>query len=141
MVRLARRCERTAKQFDEGPLADSNKRLIQACGDVGLASSGSWLGYQSTVYLDGFRKPRPGEFFSIQYGCGGESSGRWMECSYEEVQAEIRRRANLSDTKQLEDAANDSKIVFESAKNCAVPILDAILSNNGDPTLEEVRKK
>jgi hypothetical protein len=41
---------------------------MDACQEVGQAWSGSFIGYQATVYMRGLRPVRPGEYFSTEWG-------------------------------------------------------------------------
>src|SRR5262245_16467770 len=117
---IARRCERAAKRFDEEPLASMIGRLTDASYDVGRSSSQSWLGYQSTVYLDGFRPAAGGEHFDSEWGELGFPSrtrGRWVYTEYQDVMTEIQRRANVPDLKPIDDAAEAADEVFNRSRS------------------------
>jgi hypothetical protein len=141
----ARRCERAAKQFDEDPLAEMIRRLSEAVEEVGRSSSQSWLGYQSTVYLRGFKPAVGGECFDSEWGERVEfpsrTRGDWVYTEYEDVMAEIQRRASVPDLKPLDDAAEAAKMVFNRSRSELSPLLDALISTYDDSILKEAKDK
>jgi predicted nucleotide-binding protein len=143
LVRAARRCERAAAAFDAEPVGPMTGRLLEASEQVGLASSDSFLGYQASLYIDGLRPKRPGEFFNSEWGSAWpeQSQGAWREYSYEQVRDEIMRRARVADLDPINEASKSAGEAFEHAKGLAIPILDAILSTNDDAKLRETRDK
>ena len=66
LVRAARRCERAARPFENGPLGEGIKRLRAACDEVGEAWSGSSIGYHAKIYAQGLRPRFPGEHFGVR---------------------------------------------------------------------------
>jgi predicted nucleotide-binding protein len=117
---------------------------LDTCQKVGLAWSGSWLGYFANVYLRGLRPSQPGEHFDVEWGLiggyGNRSVGDWCEYNFEDVKAEILRRAGVTDLGPLDDAAEQAEDAFDTAHADVIPALDAILSAGGDETLRELRK-
>ena len=76
--RLARRCDRAAVVFEEAPLEEIRIKLLNAVESVSKASSGSWLGYHSSVYINELRPRQPGEHFSVEWGLMEyRSPGEW----------------------------------------------------------------
>lgn len=143
LVRAARRCDRAGKAFDKDPVQPIHTRLLEACQKVGEAWSGSWLGYHATIYLEGLRPRRPGEHFDSEWGGVGahcsRSIGLWCEYSFETVKAEVLRRAEVSDTDPLNDAAKTAGDAFQAAREEIIPALDAILSAKEDDVLRGLR--
>lgn len=146
LVRIARRCDRAARPFNSGPVRVLNSRLNDACDEVGLAWSGSFIGYFATVYLRHFVRPRPGEMFDPEWG--GQDSymsrtqGDWGIVEYEHVAAEIKRRAGVDDLSPMGEAANAAGEVFDEAKDELLPLFDALLSEHqADRVLGELRDK
>ena len=123
---IARRCERASKQFDEDPLATMIRLLDDAIQDVGRSSSQSWLGYQSTVYLHGFRPAVGGERFDSMWGkmsiYDTDTSSDWVCTDYEDVRAEIQRRANAPDLKAIDVAAEAAEEVFSRNRSELLPL-------------------
>src|SRR5271170_3209709 len=101
---------------------------------IGHAFSGSWLGYHSRVYYEGFRRPPPGANFSQEWGFGGYpdlghgSRGTWREFDPEEVKSAIYQRADSPDLGPARTAAADAAGVFDKAKAEVVSILEIELS-------------
>ncbi|HEY7427760.1 MAG TPA: TIR domain-containing protein [Gemmataceae bacterium] len=143
LVRAARRCDRAGKVFDKDPVESIHARLLEACQQVGLASSGSWLGYFANIYVEGLRPARPGEHFDTEWGGVGvfcsSSTGPWCEYSFEAVKTEILRRAGVEDYELLNEAAEQAGNAFEAAREDIIPALDAILSAKEDEILRGLR--
>lgn len=138
MVRAARRCDRVAAIFKKDPVDGMIRRLRDACQEVGKAWSGSFIGYQATVYIDGLRPARPGEYFSIEWG-PMRSQGEWAEYAFEGVQEEIEHRAGVIDVQPLNDAASTASSAFDDGRDEILPALDAILASRKDETLKGLR--
>lgn len=142
---IARRCERAAKQFNEDPLAVMIRRLTDAAEEVGRSSSRSWLGYQSSVYLRGFKPAVGGECFDSEWGELGGSCNRtrgdWVSARYEDVLAEIQQRAGVPDLKPLNDAAQSAEEVFKRSRSEMLPLLDALISTYDDSILKESKDR
>jgi predicted nucleotide-binding protein len=145
LVRAARRCERAAKAVKKEPLDGVRQRLMDACQEIGLGWSGSWLGYHAFVYLQGLRPARPGEHFDSEWGGVGahcsRSVGSWCEYAFEAVKQEILRRANVIDLDAIAEVAKLAKDAFATARQDVLPALDAILATQEDATLRDLRKQ
>lgn len=146
LVRIAERCEGAAQPLREGPITELMTRLTTATANVAESSSKSWVGYQASVYLDGFRPARSGEFFDSECGLQAFSNrtrGAWREYDWRQVRAEILRRASASES-DLEDinlAADKAIAVFGECKTEVLATLDAILSRRDDPAIRAARGK
>jgi predicted nucleotide-binding protein len=142
LVRITRKCERVATPFDDGPLKEMTERLVNACIEIGLSWSGSNIGYQAWVYLDGFRKPKPGEIFDPQGQWDryfAQESRHWRETDYETVRQAIMTRAKVSDLEPIANAARRASRTFEEAKDELLPRLDALLRGQEDKAIREQR--
>ena len=117
------------------------KRLAEAAEKIGHAFSGSWLGYHSRIYYEGFLRPPPGANFSQEWGFAGYpelghgSRGNWREFDPEEVKSTIYRLANFPDLGPARTAAADAAGVFDETKAEVVSILEIELSQASDPFL------
>ena len=71
-------CEQARARFrtkETGSICDSLNLAIQKFRD---ARSRSWLGYHSSIYLDGFRPRQAGEHFHAEWGIEpGFSNRTW----------------------------------------------------------------
>jgi hypothetical protein len=69
-----RRCDSASTAFDRHKgMID---KLMDACNTVGSSWSGSWIGYQATVYTANFQPKRPGEFFDSEWGMQPARAGQ-----------------------------------------------------------------
>lgn len=145
LEKAARRCERAAAKFESEPLVSMFRRLLEACNEIGRASTNSWWGYQATVYLEGFREPAGWEHFSIEWGEKGvnygDTRGPWVYYTFEDVKSEVMRRAGVSDFASLDDAAEKAEEIFNEEKSNLLPILDALLSTHDDNAIRDARDK
>ncbi len=121
------------------------KEVLEVCHQVGLAWSGSWLGYHSNIYVQGLRPKNPGEHFDAEFGGMGtfanRTAGSWAEYSYEAVKDEIFRRAGFSEPMDLQKPAKAAGEAFENARQDLIPSLDAVLSTKEDTVLRNLRDK
>jgi predicted nucleotide-binding protein len=138
IVRAARRCERAAGLFNKPPVDGMIQRLTDACQEVGKAWSGSFLGYQATVYIAGLRPARPGEHFSSEWG-PMRSNGDWVEYAFEGVKEAIEHRAGVRDVQPINEAVSVAGSAFESGQEEIMPALDAILASGKEESLKELR--
>jgi predicted nucleotide-binding protein len=147
MVRIARRCERAEKEFNDEPLSGMCKALLRSCSDVERAWSRSWLGYQASVYIEGFQPVVAGEYFDEDEDdlhVSFRRRSRWREFSFEEVRKEILHRASvgLQQLHTINQAVRKVSKAFEAAREEVLPTLDAILSSHKDDTvLNDIRNK
>ncbi len=145
LIRIGRRCEKAGKLFDTDPVRSIAGRVDIATKEVGDASSGSWIGYQASLYLENFRRPRGEEHFNSEWGLepaySNTTNGPWRSYSYEEVKAEILRRAKLADAEDLRAAADHVQEVFHENKDELVPLLDALVESHDDKVLRGLKDK
>lgn len=141
----ARRCDQAAAVFNEPRLDDTRLKLLDATSRLAEAWSGSWVGYQSAVYIDGFRPKRPSEYFDIGWGLmnavGNGTVGAWRPHTYEETVDHIKDVTGIRDFTPLVDAARECENVFEEVKAELVPFLDAMLAESTDGVLKQTKEK
>jgi hypothetical protein len=65
---LAKQLEAAAATANTKDIEQPLKALQDAAQQVSHAFSGSWLGYHSRVYYEGFAAPPPGANFSQEWG-------------------------------------------------------------------------
>ena len=92
---LAKQLEAAAALANTEDIQQPLKALQDAANQVGRAFSGSWLGYHSRVYYQGFETPPPGANFSREWGLRHPEGyrGGWREYNYAEVEAHIEALA------------------------------------------------
>jgi predicted nucleotide-binding protein len=111
----------------------------------GSAWSGSPIGYHTRIYTVTLQPRRAGEHFDSEWGGIGEpcsrTTGSWADFSYEQIEAEIRRQAQVDDLKPIEEAAAEAQRVFEECKDELLPTFDALIATFPDETLKDLRSK
>lgn len=139
---LAARCENAAQPFHAGPVHDQLERLFKAIDSLNQAWSGSWLGYQSALYINGLRPRGPGEHFDTHWGLKGAftaTRGAWREYSYEEIKNTIMARASVSDVTEIMQAAEGARRTVHESKEALIPLFDALLSVDEDKAIQTLR--
>lgn len=145
LTRVARRCERAARKFREGRVAELRERIQEQIKAAHRAWSGSWVGYHARIYIDDFSPARPDERFDSEWGftqaIGNTTHGRWAIMDEQGVQQELLKRANVSDTDLnfLRDTAARGETILASARSEMLPSLDAALALNEDSVLRRIR--
>ncbi|KYZ72871.1 TIR domain-containing protein [Klebsiella quasipneumoniae] len=95
--------------------------------------SGSWLGYQSRVYYNGFKTPPPGAHFSMTWGMGGgylsETKGDWVEYLFEAVTDYIYERSGDIDLDPYKEKSDKVEEIFIDAKDEALSVIHANMKN------------
>jgi hypothetical protein len=71
-------------------------RLREAVKIVGLASSGSWVGWHSRMYYGDYEQPPVNDSWDAEWGGLHGFSDIWRERTHAEVQTEVERRAGLT---------------------------------------------
>lgn len=109
--------------------------LMEAADVVGRAWSGSWLGYHSRVYYANFRPIPPGARFSIEWGLKdmlsiNETSGQWVEYSFEDVVDEIKQKAKVSEIVDLRNSAKEVAEAFDDAQAELLSLLTPIIADH-----------
>lgn len=119
------------------------QRLKSSATDVGKSWSGSWLGYQSRIYYDGFQVPPPGARFSQDWGLKKvafvqETLGDWVEYRHDDVMQTIYARAGNPDIEPLRERAMTLWEVVDSARNEMRSVLSLINDTHGDQVIAEI---
>lgn len=142
-VRAAQRCERAAAAFENEPLPSMRKRLMNAVSALESAWSGSWLGYQASIYTANLQPARPGEVFDSEWGTeeafSNRTTGEWGEFDHATIRKRILETAGGVDLDLFTRTAKLAQAAFDESKDDLLPTLDAILSSAKDMTLEDLR--
>lgn len=96
LLALAGQLDGLQRRFVAHPRFKDIKTLLAAATRVGLAHSGSWIGYQALVYYSGFQAPPASAHFSSEWGFGNRTVGTWERFTFDNVQAVILNLAELS---------------------------------------------
>ncbi len=119
--------------------------LAESANAIGESWSGSWLGYHSKVYYDGFTLPPPGAVFSQEWGFQDVfsmgSRGEWREYNFNEVVQLINDRAgNPALDKILSDGEKATE-TFEKVKAETLSLVYSNLSPEDDNFLKGLIEK
>ena len=133
-------------KIDEGialfaPFNNLHRSVGEAVLEVRKAASGSSWGYHSTMYLEGFRAPFPGEEFDAAWGVKASYSSRtrgpWRAYEHAEVETEVLNRAGVSETdwKAYCALAESAERVFVDARTHALPTIETFAEAMGSSAL------
>jgi predicted nucleotide-binding protein len=145
---LATSMKEVADRGGSSSIGGAAKTLLEACVNVARAWSGSFIGYQSTVYYEGLQPPPQGAYFSSEWGLmtgiyGGGSRGSWIEYRYSDVIDAIEQLAGNPDLSKLDEFARVASNEFVSGRSELISILTSLPPDFVDSVvegaLEEVR--
>jgi len=141
LFELAKKLSKAASTGD--PSSSDLDVLHNAAKQVERSFSGSWLGYHSRVYYDGFAPPPPGAHFSQEWGLGSHSGlgsrGDWREYDPEDVKKHIYQLAKNPDLSTAHGAAGRAAVVFDHAKSEILSILENELDGKPDAFLTRLK--
>jgi predicted nucleotide-binding protein len=142
---LARQLEAAAEKGHAEDIEHPLKALQDAAHQVRRAFSGSWLGYHSRVYYEGFASPPPGANFSQEWGLKDMSftslgsRGAWREHSYDHVEAHIEALAGRPNLDPARVAGRHADEVFDQGKAEIISILETNLASQPDTFLSKLK--
>jgi predicted nucleotide-binding protein len=137
---LARELEAAAEMGNAEGIQKPLKALQDAAHQVSRAFSGSWLGYHSRVYYEGFASPPPRANFSQEWGLTGMGSpGAWREYKYDDVEAHIEALAKHPNLDLARDAARHADEVFDKAKAEIISLLETEVASQPDAFLSKLK--
>ncbi|UPL20168.1 TIR domain-containing protein [Alcaligenes faecalis] len=147
---LSERIEKESARLDKYLDYDCTAidRLLSAAEKVGRSWSGSWLGYQSRVYYEGFDDPPPGAHFSIEWGLysgydsvGLCSVGNWREYPFQDVIKYIESDAGNPDLGSLKKDSNEAIDLVDDVKSNVLSLLHSKKSLEEDNFLQKLISK
>ncbi|MCF6244101.1 MAG: nucleotide-binding protein [Sulfurovum sp.] len=119
--------------------------LVVAANDIGESWSGSWFGYHSKVYYEGFQSPPPGAVFSQEWGFMNVysmgSSGDWREYKFDDVVQFINEEAGNPDLATIFADAEKATDVFEEVKSQVLSIVYSNYETEKDKFLKGLVEK
>jgi predicted nucleotide-binding protein len=141
---IADRLEVSEKSIENDNIEESLSALHEAASSLSAAFSGSWQGYHSHVYYEGFINPPAGAHFSQEWGLQDMSytslgsKGNWIEYTGDDVKTHI---LNLAGHPELSAAREASEIAAKEFKLCQSEIVSIIqneLEGKTDTFLEKL---
>lgn len=143
LFEIADRLAATAAAGQEASIQEPLSALESAANAVGLAFSGSWLGYHSWIYYADLQPPPPGAHFSQEWGLmrtfGQGTVGDWREYGREQVKEHIREWMHHPDLSEATALAAKAREIFQTAKAEVESILQMELESRADGFLEGLR--
>jgi predicted nucleotide-binding protein len=142
---MANQLEAAAETGNTEDIEQPLSALKDAAHQVERAFSGSWLGYHSRVYYEGFAPPPPGANFSQEWGLKDMdltdlgSRGAWREYKYEDVEAHIEALAKHPNLDPARVAARNADEVFDKGKAEISSIFETELANKPDAFLSKLK--
>lgn len=119
--------------------------LADAANDIGKSWSGSWFGYHSRVYYEGFQSPPPGAAFSQEWGFKDAfsmgSRGDWREYKFDDVVQLINDKAGNPDLAIIFTDAEKATDVFEEVTSQVLSIVYSNYDTENDKFLKELVAK
>ena len=137
LFKIVATLETLGRALHDEELSKPLQFITDAAEEVGKAWSGSWLGYHSRVYYDGFAEPPPGARFSQEWGMKStfafeDTVGDWREYRFDDVISSIYQLAGNPDTSEQEQRSSSLKEDFDEAKSQILSILSVILEVRKD---------
>ena len=144
--RYAGELEDLVRQGDKDENKSPVLALEHSVNEVSKAWSGSWFGYHSRVYYEGFQPPPPGEHFSPEWGLmdnfgGGGSVGDWREYPENLVRDYIYTQAPNPDLTAVNGVAKKARETFDAYKFEILSLLDVNFDLSSDSILDGVKQK
>ena len=123
--------------------------LEKAANTVAKSWSGSWLGYHSKIYYAGFQSPPPYAVFSREWGIppkgpdvlGLGSLGDWIEYEFDDVVAEINKRAGNQLPDWCYTKGKKAQEAFEEAQQSVLSLVHASSNLVNDKFIKDLVTK
>lgn len=146
LLEIANKLEAKSNKEKDVAFNEPLDRLADAAKKIGKAWSGSWLGYQATVYYDALQTPPPGAHFSQEWGLMSRfgiqgTSGDWREFSPEDLEKLIYEIAGNPNIEMLQKLSEEVAHTFESLKADMLSIFTTVLSDESDPFLISLKEQ
>jgi predicted nucleotide-binding protein len=139
LFEIAKRLNEASASGDAQEIAQPLGALKTSADKLKRSFSGSWLGYQSRVYYEGFAPPPPDDHFSQEWGLTHmEGSSGWREYDFEDVKSVIYKDANNPKIQPAREAANKANAIFDREKSNIISILQNELADETDAFLTKL---
>lgn len=129
----------------ESYISENYEKVNQNLSKVIAAFSGSWLGYHANVYYQRFGTPAPGDGFNTEWGFidpyGSDSTGGWIEVTYEQVRSEIMDGVDSNYKTRLVRISKAARASFEEAHSSIISLLAVLIESKSTTMLEDLSKR
>ena len=136
--------ERLAERGRQEDIQQPLDGLKQAAEQIGMAWSGSWMGYHANVYYQNLQPPPPGAHFSPEWGglptffIRG-TSGEWVEFNPGDVQSAIYEMAGNPDIGPARLYNEEACSVFREQRGNLLSILEVLLADAESTVLVQMQ--
>ena len=146
LLQMAEDLENLAVSSRQEQIQQPLERIKQAADDVGIAWSGSWLGYHASVYYRDFQTPPPGAHFNKGWGLKQPafdvgSTGDWVEYATEHVRAAIFQRASFASFEPARTFADEANIEFLKNQRTLQSIIELEMKDSNSPFLTGLKEE
>lgn len=146
LFRITEPLSTAASAIEQDDIAQPLTALRAAVAEVSHSFSGSWMGYHSRVYYEGFRTPPPGAHFSQEWGLmatysGRGSPGEWREYTFDEVKQYVLNLAGEPDLTAARTAADIADRAFEDSKAEITSVFQTELEGGTDAFIHDLNKQ
>ena len=133
LLSIARDLEQLLARGQEPEIRESLDLLRKTAGEVGKASSGSWLGYHANVYYTNLQTPPPGAHFNSEWGLGRTAfvqgtDGEWAEHDPDQVNRVIYEQAGNPDMTPAKEFNRFARTEFTKHKSGLLSIIEVASS-------------
>ena len=136
--------ERLAERGRQEDIQQPLDGLKQAAEQIGMAWSGSWMGYHANVYYQNLQPPPPGAHFTPEWGglptlfIRG-TSGEWVEFNPGDVQSAIYEMAGNPDIGPARLYNEEACSVFREQRGNLLSILEVLLADAESTVLVQMQ--
>jgi predicted nucleotide-binding protein len=146
LLEIAEKLEVQSLKAEDSTFKEPLDLLENAANTLGKAWSGSWLGYQASVYYNDLQTPPPGAHFSQEWGLMDRfgiqgTTGDWREFRTEDLEKGIHKIAGNPDLEILRKLSEEVAHVFEGLKADMLSVLTTALSEAIDPFLVNLKEQ
>ena len=146
LLEIADKLEAQSLKAEDSAFKEPLDRLENAANTLGKAWSGSWLGYQASVYYNDLQTPPPGAHFSQEWGLMDRfgiqgTTGDWREFRTEDLEKGIHKIAENPDLEILSRLSEEVAHTFENLKADMLSVFTTALSEETDPFLVNLKEQ
>lgn len=146
LLEIADKLEAQSLKAENSAFKEPLDRLENAANTLGKAWSGSWLGYQASVYYNDLQTPPPGAHFSQEWGLMDRfgiqgTTGDWREFRTEDLEKGIHKIAENPDLEILRKLSEEVAHTFKSLKADMLSVFTTALSEETDIFLVNLKEQ
>ncbi len=135
LFELAEAARHSLAEADAAELVEPLAKIDRVAQDAKLAWSGSNLGYHADVYYQGLQPPPPGVHFSAEWGLEERwpvhsPDHGWQQMGHQLIVTTLLARAQVDDTKPLEDRIERLCASFDRLRERGIGLLTSAARNN-----------